>query len=54
MYEAIQLLILSLQCNLLLDTGVASDRAAEMVQRSCGSQVVWRELHRRNAARPKG
>jgi hypothetical protein len=53
MHEAIQLLILALQCNLLLDIGLDPERAGALVASSYSQEFLWRDLHQRQAAWPK-
>jgi hypothetical protein len=50
--EAVDL-VLVLHGNLLLDLGLAPERAGTLLRRSYGQQLFWQRLHQRDCAWPK-
>jgi len=53
MYEATYLLLLTLDCNLLLDLGFEAERATALIERSYGQESLWWRLQERGDAWPK-
>ncbi|MGI8729862.1 MAG: HEPN domain-containing protein, partial [Solirubrobacteraceae bacterium] len=51
--EAVELLVLVLNANLLLDLGLSSEHAAVLLARSYGRQLLWQRLQRRDCSWPK-
>jgi hypothetical protein len=48
--EALELLVMTLQANLLLDLGLSAEIAKELMAASYSQAVVWGQLHRRGCA----
>jgi len=53
LYEANQLLILAVQCNLLLELGVTPQRAVAGIEHAYMGEPFWRDLRKRGYAWPK-
>jgi hypothetical protein len=53
LYDATQLLVLALECNLLSDLGLPNDRALAGIQRAYSGERVWHDLLQRGSAWPK-
>lgn len=54
MYEATQLLLLAVQCNLLLDLGIENEDAERMFARRFGGAIYFQNLAKRGSSWPKG
>lgn len=54
LFDANQLLILALECNLLLDLGLTVDQARAGIERAYAGERVWDELIKRDCSWPKG